>query len=129
MAKLSEQTRAELLNQTVSVLLDLRSVYLANGASPLKHWDQILDRMRAATRTTSSVPEWVTAVARGLQIGTLTSFGCSSVDALVRGVGSNASGWLDFVEREHGYIIACARIEADKRRADRIEHLEGDEQP
>lgn len=116
MARLDETTKEALRTLTVAVLMDLRSAYLANGASPLKHWDQLLDRMRAATRTTASVEEWHTAVSRGLQLGCPSNGASSSLDLLVRAVGTRRGDWLDLVEREHGYLLAACRLEADRRR-------------
>lgn len=116
MSKLDEKTKESLRNLTTLVVLDLRAAYLANGASPLKHWDQMLDRMRSATRTTSSVEEWHTAVSRGLQLGAPSSAACSTLSELVATVGPFRSEWLDLVERESGYVIALARLEAEKRR-------------
>lgn len=116
MPRIDETTKESLRTLTVAVLLDLRAAYLAAGASPLKHWDQLLDRMRAATRTTSSVEEWHTAVSRSLQLAAPVSSACSTLDLLVRGVGDRRSDWLDLVEREHGYLLAAARLEAERRR-------------
>jgi len=121
MARLDETTKESLRLLTVAVLMDLRAAYLAAGASPLKHWDQLLDRMRAATRTTASVEEWHTAISRSLQLGSPSNAASSSLDALVRAVGARRGDWLDLVEREHGYLMAACRLEADRRRDARAE--------
>lgn len=105
---------------TVLVLLDLRAAYLAAGASPLKHWDQILDRMRAATRTTSSVEEWHTAISRSLQLGSPSKAASSALLELVQTVGPFRGAWLDLVERESGLLMAMCRLEAERRKDARV---------
>lgn len=123
---MDETTRERLRALTVEVLLDLRAEYLASGASPLKHWTQLQDRMRAAARTTTSVPGWVTALARSLGLGAPTRARSGSTLALQEAVTEAArpSRWLDLVEEEHAYLIALARLRAEQRKEQR-----GDEEP
>lgn len=116
MRRLDETTREAVRHLTVFALLDLRTAYLANGASPLKHWDQILDRMRAAARTSASVAEWHSAMLRGLQLGAPTSAACSGLSELQSTVGAASGDFLDLIEREHGLLLAMARLEAERRR-------------
>lgn len=116
MARASDETKEEWRAQTVAVLLDLRAAYLANGASALKHWDQMLDRMRAAARTSASVEEWHTSMMRSLQLGAPSSGASSMLTTLVALVGPYRSEWLDLIEREHGLLLAMARLEAERRR-------------
>lgn len=116
MRRLDELTRETVRNMTVLVLLDLRAAYLAAGASPLRHWDQLLDRMRAAARTSSTVAEWHTSVIRSLQLGSPSSAASSTLAELVETVGAASGDFLDLIEREHGYLFARARLEAERRR-------------
>ena len=119
MARANEETKEAWRNLLVLVLLDLRAAYLAAGASPLKHWDQLLDRMRASSRTSSSVEEWHTSMCRSLQLGAPSSAASSTLSELVLTVGPYRSELLDLVEREHGYLMAKARLEAERRKAER----------
>lgn len=119
MPKLSDEKRTRLENLTVELLLQIRSEYLANGANALKHWDQLQSRMLGAARTTDSVPEWLSAMCRSLQLGAPRSSTCSAASALQREVVDcgGASLWLDLVEREYSYLLAKTRLESETRRA------------
>lgn len=116
---MTEETAEKLRKATVRVLLGIRSAYLAAGANPLKHWDQLADRLRAAARTSGSVPEWYATMTRTLAIGGSLSSGSSAdVVELQRVVTEEASAeeWLDLLEREHAFIMAMARLEAEQAR-------------
>jgi hypothetical protein len=116
-ARLEEDQREHLVYLTVTVLLEIRRAYLAVGGSPLRHWDQITDRLRAAARTTASVPEWTTAMHRSLQLGAPSSSASSAIEALtIAVVEVGAPAWLDLLEREHGYVIARTRLAVEQRR-------------
>lgn len=119
----SEATKEALSDATVDVVMELRRQYLAGGANALKHWDQITDRMRAATRTTSGPEEWCTKLCRDLQIAAPSSGLSSSLESLaemVRRSPGGARAWLALVEREYAYMIAKSRRLAEERRAERI---------
>jgi len=101
-------------------MLGARRLYLAEGANPLKHWEQLATRMRSAARRSCTVQEWLTSLLRSL--GIANPDGALSADVMrlqaeVIKVGSSA--WLDMVEREHAYIIAMCQVEAEERRARR----------
>lgn len=117
--KLDEQTKEKLREATVAMVLAFRREFLANGGSPLKQWDQIGDRMRAAARTCSSPEEWATAIFRSLQLGSPSKDSSHSLASLAATVRESKCPreWLDLIEREHGYIVASARLEAEKRKA------------
>lgn len=132
MAKVDETTMETWRLLTAGALLDLRSAYLKAGASPLKHWDQILDRMRAAARTSASVEEWHTSMCRSLQLGAPSSSASSALAELRATVGSARGSWLDMIDREHGLLMAMARLEAERRKNARAggvvtETLEGED--
>lgn len=116
-SELAEQLRY----RTVQVILGVRAQYLAGGGKALKHWDQISDRMRAAARSSGSAAEWVTALCRSLQVGAPDSSTSSATCELVNLLNEAGAtrGWLDLIESEHGYLIAMARLESERRRADR----------
>jgi hypothetical protein len=120
MPAISVDQREHLVRLTREVLLEMRGMYLAAGASPLKHWDQIQDRMRAATRTSTTPSEWCSRLLRDLALGAPSSSLSRSMDALYIAVSEvKASEWLDLVEREAGYVMAMARLEAERRRGER----------
>lgn len=120
MARLDDEQREDLTAATVRVVLDLRRQYLAGGANPLPHWEQIANRIRSAARRTTGPAEWISAVMRSLQIASPSSALALSVAALERTVTSRggSAAWLDLVEREHGAIMAHARLEAERRRSE-----------
>lgn len=128
MARISDDEMERWREATTGVMLDLRSAYLRAGASPLKHWDQLLDRMRAAARTAASVEEWHTSMSRSLQLGAPSNSASSALADLRALVGAARSEWLDMIEREHGLLIAMARLEAVRRKGERdgvTETMEG----
>lgn len=115
MPRLEPEERERLVELTVAVVLDLRAQYLRSGvANPLRHWDQIQSRMRAAARQSASPSEWATALLRRLQVGAPSSRLSASLRRLCDGV-SDSRSWLDLIEREHGYILARARLGAEQR--------------
>lgn len=119
----SEATKEALSDATVDVVMELRRQYLAGGANALKHWDQITDRMRAATRTCAGPEEWVTKLCRDLQIAAPSSSLSSAAETLtemVRRSRGGASAWLALAEREYAYMIARARRLAEERRAEKL---------
>lgn len=103
----------------VTVLLEVRAAYLDAGGKVLTHWDQIQDRLRGAARTSESVEQWYTALARSLQLSTLTRAGSSSVVELVEAVGMDRDAFLRMIEEEHGYLIALARVTLERRKGER----------
>lgn len=119
MAKLTDEARARLENLTVTLLLELRREYLGTpGCSVLKHWDQLQSRLVAAARTTENVPEWLSAMCRSLQLGAPRSSTCSAAAAVQRAAAEvGPAAWLDLLEREHAYLLAQARLQAEKRKA------------
>ena len=120
MASLTEEQREKLRTKTVEFLLDVRAAYLATpGCSPLKHWDQIQNRMLSAARRSANAEEWATSLLRGLQIPTLNSSGSSSLHDLCAAVKelSATFEWFDLIIREYGLIMATTRLAADAARA------------
>jgi hypothetical protein len=81
----------------------------------LKHWDQLTTRMRSSAKQATTAAEWVSLMMRKLQIES-PSLGCShSVESLVIRAHGHEPQWLDLIEREVGYLIASARVEAEAR--------------
>lgn len=113
---LTQERRETLRHLTVDVILEARRDYLRSGASALRHWDQLQDRMRAAARTCRDPREWVTRLRRDLQLGPPDPASSRSCELLVQAVGGprETREWLDLVEREHGYLMALARLRAEE---------------
>lgn len=113
---------------TVDLAMAVRSEYLASGASALSHWDQIKDRMLAAARTTQGASEWVTALCRRLSLAAPGKPLSGATEALVSDVESGGPRgeleFLAFVEAEYGLILARARLEGERRRAETLKKRE-----
>jgi len=118
--KLDNDKREALIQRTVAVVLELRRQYLATGANALKHWQQIHDRLRISVRTTTSVAEWATRMQAGLKLG-VPSSSLSSAILLLEDEAAciPQPAWLDLIEREHAYVMAVARKEAEDRKEQR----------
>lgn len=116
--------------KVVAWVLMVRAVYLATGASPLKHWDQIQERIRMAARTSETVAEWVTSVVRSLGLPA-PGKECSSatVDLIAAVPAGESSVFFDHVESEYSYIMALARLESERRASERkARHVNRDDE-
>lgn len=116
---MTDEQRRVLLEATIEYLDAVRTAYLRTpGASPMKHWDMLLERVRLACRTSGSVAEWTTTLARSLKLPAPSSYLSSALDelaAMVRENGGDAV-WLEMVEREHAYVMARLRLWTEQRR-------------
>ena len=112
---ISEEEKESLRQATILVILDIRAQYLANGASALKHWEQLTTRVRSAAKQATTAAEWVSQVMRKLQIEAPSSNCSENINRLVSRTHSCDAEWLDLVEREVGYLIAACREEAEAR--------------
>lgn len=124
--RLTLNERERLLDKTVRVVLAIRAQYLANGANALKHWQQIHDRLRISTATAGSVEEWVTLMCSGLRLPTPSKDLSSAMVELAteESCNANATQWLELMEREHAYVMALARAEAEDRKNERARAME-----
>ncbi len=116
---MKDARREDMREATVLVLLGLRREYLAQGASPLKHWTQLQDRMRSAARMAVDVPTWVTQISRSLGIGAANAKHAKHVTSLATLIGADSAAWLDLLEEEHAYLIALARLAAQREKESR----------
>lgn len=119
----SDEQRKKIETLTTEFLLEVRAAYLRAGASPLKHYDQIQARIRAAERSTATVEQWTTKVLSGLQLGPLSSSGSQALRDLcdaVRDLGGHGD-FLALVRDEWGLLMATLRKLAEERRASREE--------
>lgn len=124
---LLQADRDRLVEATVSVIGQMRGAYLGTpGASVLRHWDQIQDRLRAASRTSSTPEEWVTSLSRSLKLPAPDRWLSDSIFELTSLVAalSAARDWLDLVEREHAYLMSLVRLRAEIRAAKRKTNTE-----
>lgn len=112
-----------LVDLTVDVVMAVRAQYLAGGANAIKHWPQITDRMRAATRTTEGPEAWATKIMRDLKLPAPSKDTAAALEALVefvrRGGERGTRAWLATVEAESMFIIAKAQRLAEERRSAR----------
>lgn len=104
----TEETRKLLTD----LLLEVKFATIRAGANPYKHIEQIQTRMQVAARQCASVEEWYTTLARKLSIGPPSSETAAILADLVGLVRDTigASGFLDLIEKEHGYLIALMRL-------------------
>lgn len=98
---------------TVSVVLAARQQYLAAGANPLKHWDQIETAMRRASASSVTLAQWITRFSRRLLIAAPSKL-LSSAIAELRAAVADGRGWIRGVEEEAPFLIASARVEAER---------------
>jgi hypothetical protein len=126
--KLKAEKREALLARTVTVVLELRRQHLQQAhCNPMKHWQQIHDRLRMAARTSTSVAEWSTKMQRSLSIGVPSSSLSSAMVQLSDEVECIPQpAWLDLLEQEHAYVMALARLEAEDRKAQRNREVQLD---
>lgn len=121
----NEAQKEHLTDLTVDVVMELRRSFLATGANPLSHWDQIESRLRAATRTSAGPEEWVTKLSRDLRLSAPSNSLSGAMEALTEEARRfGAARWLALVEREYAYMIAKARRLAEERRAERLAEQE-----
>lgn len=116
MPRLTEDEREALVVATVDVVMECRRMALMNGANPLKLWDQLTSRLRASARTTDRPEAWSSKFMRDLQLNAPSKELSLAIQSLAQTVGANAAAWLDLLDREFGYVIARARLEAERRK-------------
>ena len=116
---LDETEKEKLRTLTVEHVLDVRAAYLKTAAAnPLKHWDVIQARLRAAAKTSSSVEEWSTDMVRSLRLEAPSVSFSQSVRSLADYVRERkaAREFLQLVDDEYGYVMAMARSIAEQRK-------------
>jgi len=120
--------KEEIEGRTVDLIMEVRREYLASGANPLKHWDQLQDRIRVAARTSTSVAEWVTTLSRSLGLAAPSNSRSLVISKLAETVGHvcTPDEWLDLVENEHSYLIAMGRLRAQESKERKQELTESE---
>lgn len=112
--------RDRVLDRVVDLLMAVRAEYLGAGANALKHWDQIHDRAKLATRTSERLSEWCTTLRRRLNLGSPSSSTSSAIVALCAEVDADDAEALDLIESEMGFVMARCRLEAERRKEERL---------
>ena len=100
----------------VLVVLDVRAEYLANGASPLKHWDQLHSAIVVAARSSEDVETWISMLRRRLNLSAPSAGSSTSSVRLAQAVDADGQEFLDLVESVVGLVMARARLVAERRR-------------
>lgn len=123
--RLDENKKEKLRTLIVEVLIAYRRQYLANGGSPLNHWDILQNRSLSAARRSGTMDQWVSLLARGLQLQAPDKGACSAIldlTTFVRELGSGADGTtLSMIRTELGLLMALTRKCAEERREQRDE--------
>lgn len=122
---MDEGKRDRVIDRVVDLLMEVRAEYLAGGANALKHWDQIHDRAKLATRTSERMSEWCSTLRRRLNLGSPSSSTSSALLALVAEVDVDDSEALELIESEMSYVMARCKAEAQRRREAREAAQEG----
>lgn len=119
---MDEARREALTTATVGYLDEVRSAFLRTpAANVLKHWDMLLERVRLACRTSASVEEWATTLARSLKLPAPSSSVSSALKELEVVVkhGGTAAEWLTWLEREHAFVLASLRLRTETRKEEK----------
>ena len=113
---LDERKADAVRDAAVAVMMATRAEYLSAGASALKHWDQMHDRLHLALRTSSTAEQLVTSLRRGLRLLAPSSDSSAAAVELVSAMDADASACMDMLESEIGLVMARSRVEAERRR-------------
>ena len=101
---------------TVATILNLRMWAIRNGTSPLRAWDTVSERVRLATRRSSSAETWISKVMQALRIGPVDEKSSALLAELAETVGEDSDEWLAMVEDQHQFLFALAREQFDTSR-------------
>ena len=89
------------------------------GHNPLKFWEQLANRMTAATRTTATVGEWITRLYRSLQMVSPNSSrffdGPRAVTELMAATAGRDMEFLDWMEANVTCVVATCRVNREER--------------
>lgn len=117
---MDEGKRDRVIDRVVDLLMEVRAEYLAGGANALKHWDQIHDRAKLATRTSERMSEWCSTLRRRLNLSTPSNSTSSALLALCAEVDADDAEALDLIESEMSFVMARCRVEAERRKEARL---------
>lgn len=111
----ADGTPSDIRDCLVKLLLAVRKDALVAGANPLKHYDTIASRVRAAAGRSETVEQWISALLKGLNITSpskSTSFEAASLASV--GVIAGADVVLDLITDECGFLMALVRVEVQE---------------
>lgn len=89
-------------------------VIAIRDAGALRMWDQAQARLRVSAKLSRTVPEFATTLQRGMQSDPRRAV-AKAMAALMIAAGDDPLPLLRMVDREHGYIIALAQLETERR--------------
>lgn len=117
---LDESEKEQLRTLLVETILDMRRTFLANGGKVLTHWDRLYSALQTAAAESGTPEEWVTGFASMLGIGAPVKASCQGSIDLASFVAERkcAQAFRSLLAREHSYLMALARLTAQKRRED-----------
>lgn len=116
---MKEQDKERLRTLVVELLLTVRRQYArTSGFNPIKQWEILSNRMRAAARTSENADVWSTNLLRGLQVEAPDKDSSACLIELTAWVREHRAtdAMLDLIEKEHALLVAMARSLLDKRR-------------
>lgn len=105
---------------TVLLLLEVRREMLSAGANPLKHWDQLQDRLLIASRTTATLHGWFAALCKHLCLPAVDSSTSLALDALQHQAAQFERQWVAEIQRLAPALIAQCRVVADAKKEARM---------
>lgn len=127
---LDPKRREDLRNQTIGLILEVRTAYLKTpGCNQLDHWNQLLTRCRRAATQALSVEEWFSILSRGLRLPAASSSLSFELQTLTALVDADTADWLRMLEDETPALMARCRNRADAARAVREQGKEEDSNP
>lgn len=101
---------------TVTVMLHFRLWAIRHGASPLKVWEMLAERLRLATRQARTVQQWCSLVMRHFRIDTMDPESTRDMLDLVTATTGETTAWLGMVRDELPFLLCCARERFDQQR-------------
>lgn len=114
---MNDDDRNAVIAAAVALLLEVRKQYLAAGANPLRHWDQILSAWKVASRINGTIPGFFAQLCKGLRLGAPSS-SVSLASETLRTAASGCAERLAVTElnRMAAAILARARVVSEARR-------------
>lgn len=95
-------------------------VLAVRETAELRTWDQVQGRLRVAAQTCCTAEAFATAMQQSMRAVARKSY-ARAATRLVDISAPDPLAMLRLVDREHGYIIALAQLETDRRHAEREE--------
>lgn len=97
------------------LILELRRQYLAQGANPMSHWEQIGTRLASAERRSHDPRSWLSLMMRSLQISAPSASLALAGDAVFKQFDQRLPAWRRLLQKP-GLLMTLARVEAQRRK-------------